>query len=84
MDIKTKFNIGDEVYTVDYVGVAGKPYCKYVVAKEKYRVDGIKINVVSYGEKIETTVDYWNDKHTRYLIAFATKKEAQAYCDRRI
>ena len=81
MDIKTEFNIGDWVYTIDYVSAIGKPYCHYVVEKEKYRIDGMKIHIISYGEKVETSIEYWNDKHTRYFIAFKTEEQAQIRCE---
>lgn len=83
MDIKTRFNIGDEVYTIDYVGVAGKPYCRYVVEKEKYRIDGMKITVLADSTETKIKVVYINDKHRREFEAFATREEAQLICDRR-
>lgn len=73
MNIVTEFNIGDEVYTIDYVGFG------WVVEKEKYVVQGIKA-ILEYNE---LKVEYISYTHRRYFIAFATKEEAQAECDRR-
>ena len=73
MEIKTKFNVGDYAWAIGSVGL------KWVVEKEKFRVDFMKIYY--YSEK-DYEINYFNMKNKKFFLCFSTREEAQQMCDR--